>query len=94
MQAKHSLQAGPRRHRIMSGRGRLQRLCGAGQRRREAAQAASDAAAAAAAAAAEPKEAPLNMRAVLHPDGSFGVAVEVRAFLRLLARCFTGWRRP
>lgn len=59
------------------------------QRRREAAQAAADAAAAAAALTAEPKDPPVHMRAVLHPDGSFGVAVEARALSRLLsvARC-------
>jgi len=40
---------------------------------------AAEAAAAAAALAAQPKDPPQNMRAVLHPDGSFGIALEVRA---------------
>jgi hypothetical protein len=49
-------------------------LCAA-QRRRQAAQAEADAAAAA--EAGEPKEPPPCMRAVLHPDGTFSIAVEV-----------------
>ena len=48
------------------------------QRRRQAAREAAEATAAAAALAAEPKDPPANMRAVLHPDGSFGIALEVR----------------
>lgn len=48
------------------------------QRRRQAAQEAAAVTAADAALAAEPKDPPRNMRAVLHPDGSFGIALEVR----------------
>ena len=59
-------------------------ICVAVQRRRQAAAAAAMAAAAAAAEAAEPKDPPQNMHAVLQPDGSVSLAIEVRRLFHLL----------